>query len=281
MSSRGSSSRLVLLILLAFTIPLGLAACGSDDDSENAQQLTFTTSGDKGSVSVSGVESADTGTAEITLENDAEGPTDLQLIRTEGKETTPEAADALLGTMQGKPLPDWFIAAGGVGETEPGESSTVTQVLEPGTYFAFDTSGDPVAENAASFTVEGDASDAGLEADATVATFEYGFKPDGLVAGNNKVLFDNIGAQPHHIIFAPIKEGSTIEDVEKSIKGGSGPPPIVESESQATAVLDGGQSQLVDVELESGAYALVCFISDRQGGPPHALKGMIQEVDVK
>ena len=34
------------------------------------------------------------------------------------------------------------------------------------------------------------------------------------------------------------------------------------------------------LELRQGRYALVCFLSDRKGGPPHVVKGMVTEVDV-
>ena len=35
------------------------------------------------------------------------------------------------------------------------------------------------------------------------------------------------------------------------------------------------------VELQSGSYALLCFLTDRAGGPPHVVKAkLIQEVKV-
>jgi hypothetical protein len=36
----------------------------------------------------------------------------------------------------------------------------------------------------------------------------------------------------------------------------------------------------VNLDLKPGRYAFYCFISDRQGGPPHAVKGMVAEVEV-
>jgi hypothetical protein len=46
-------------------------------------------------------------------------------------------------------------------------------------------------------------------------------------------------------------------------------------------VIEGGESQLVTADLEPGRYALLCFISDRQGGPPHAVKGMVDELEIE
>ena len=46
-------------------------------------------------------------------------------------------------------------------------------------------------------------------------------------------------------------------------------------------MLEGGEGQLVTLDLKPGRYVLFCFITDRQGGPPHALKGMVDEVEVE
>ena len=62
------------------------------------------------------------------------------------------------------------------------------------------------------------------------------------------------------------------------------PPPTICGTIEngvGTAVIDGGQEQIVNLDLEKGKYALVCFITDRNGGPPHAAMGMIDELDVK
>ena len=46
-------------------------------------------------------------------------------------------------------------------------------------------------------------------------------------------------------------------------------------------MIDGGTKQVAQLELRKGKYALVCFIADRAGGPPHVAKGMLQEVAVE
>ena len=115
---------------------------------------------------------------------------------------------------------------------------------------------------------------------AQVQAFEYSFKTDGLKKGKNTILFENTGAQPHHLVFASIKPGSTIADVKSAFQKPSGRPPI--GNGPSTAVLEGGTGQVVTLNLpKSGKYALLCFLTDRQGGPPHVAKGMVAEVDVK
>jgi hypothetical protein len=69
--------------------------------------------------------------------------------------------------------------------------------------------------------------------------------------------------------------------VRKFFKTEKGKPPVNFQQIQGTSVIDGGTTENVELELKSGKYALVCFISDRAGGPPHAAKGMISEATVE
>jgi hypothetical protein len=265
----------VLCIALAALV---LAACGGESDQELSIELT----GSGKSAKFTTPESADSGVAEITFANDSAAASDMQLIRVEGDRTPEEVVEGLGKAMQGKPFPDWFFAGGGNATLRPGNSATVTQVLEPGTYYALSTAGNgPDPGSLASIEVTGDESDEELEADATVTASEYQFEADGLKAGENEIDFRNVGAQPHHLLISKLIGDATAEDVEKAFKSGGGKPPI-EEKGLATAVIEGGESQVVvDFDLKPGRYALYCFISDRQGGPPHALKGMIDEVEVE
>jgi hypothetical protein len=218
------------------------------------------------------------------LKNDREGDGDLQLIRTEGDHSADEVEKGLEAAMEGKAFPDWFFAAGGIGTTAAGKSQTVTQVLEPGIYYAFNTEGSQGRPDPASIPavkVTGEASDQTVEADQTVDAFEYGFKAERLSSGKTEIAFENTGAQPHHLLAAPLTGDSTAKDVEEAFKSEKGKPPFDEKSFQSTAVLEGGEGQLVTLDLKPGRYVLFCFITDRQGGPPHALKGMVDEVEVE
>lgn len=280
-STGRSPFRIATCLVVAVMAATGLAACG---DSEETQSLTFTLSGEGKGAKISGPSSADTGLAEIILKNDRKGEGDLQLIRAEGDHSAAEVEKGLEAAMEGKAFPDWFFAAGGVGTTAAGKSQTVTQVLEPGTYYAFNTEGsqgNPDPASIPAVEVTGEASDETVEADETVDAFEYGFKADQLTSGKTEIAFDNTGAQPHHLLAASLTGDSTAEDVERAFKSEKGKPPFDEKSFQSTAVLEGGESQLVTLDLKPGRYVLFCFITDRQGGPPHALKGMVDEVEVE
>ena len=280
--SRRKASRLAryaVASLAVIPLTLGLAACG---DSDETQSLTFTLSGDGKAAKLSGPSSADTGLAEITLKNETKREGEAQLIRIEGDHTPEEVTKGLESAMNGQAFPEWFFAGGGVGTTAGGESQTVTQVLEPGAYYAFDTEGgEPSVDSAPVVEVSGEASDETVEADETIDAFDYGFEAEPLSSGKVEVAFDNTGEEPHHLLAAPLTGDNTAEDVERFFETEKGKPPFAEKGFQSTAVIEGGEGQLVDLDLEPNRYVLFCFISDREGGPPHALKGMVDEVEVE
>jgi hypothetical protein len=261
-----------------------LVACGGDDD--EAQTLSFTASGDDRGAAISGPSSAEAGAAEITLTNDGTKEADLQLLRVEGEHSPADVITAAGGAINGKPLPDWFFAGGGVGLTPGGESQTVTQVLEPGTYYAVNTGADgpPDPKTVPAIEVGGDASDDELpDSDATVTSIDYGFETDGAFeAGVNEITFENTGAQPHHIVAERIAEGKTIDDVRGFLANNQGGSPFDQAALDETSVLDAGGSQVTTLNLKPGKYALLCFVSDRQGGPPHSIgRGMLGQIEVE
>lgn len=268
------------LVAVAFAAG-AIAACGSD---EETQELAFTLTTQGKESKITGPQSAETGLAQIALDNQADREGELQLIRVEGDHSAQEVIDALGGIVEGKAFPAWLFAAGGIGAIPAGESSTVTQVLEPGSYFAIDLEGEgpPAAKNVPAIEVTGeDPSEELPEADAVVSAIDYGFETEELSAGTNEIVFDNVGDQPHHMIASPLVGDSTAEDVEQFFKTEKGQPPLEEKGTQATAVLEGGEGQTATVDLEPGRYVLYCFIADREGGEPHVFKGMVDEVEVR
>ena len=272
--------------VVATAAAFALVACGdSDDDSD--QKLSVTLSGDGKAAKFTTPKTAEAGAAEITFKNESDKTADMQLIRIEGDHSGAEVVQALGNAIRGKPFADFFFAAGGIAVIKPGQSATVDQVLEPGTYYAFNTESDfkPDPSTAGVIEVTGDASDAELEADSVVtaedADDEYSFEVDGVEAGKHEILFENAGEQPHHLLISKIKGKATAEDVEKAFKADKGPPPLEEKGSQSTAVIEGGEGQLVTIDLGPGRYAAYCFITDRDGGKPHALKGMVDEFEVE
>jgi hypothetical protein len=279
-----------------------LSGCGDDgDNGDNGDEaagpsvVSLSVSGSDGSYELTAPAKVEAGLAEISLQVDAPETEEheAQLVRVEGKHTLAEALAVLSSDHAGAPTPSWLFAAGGVGSTKGGTTAKVTQILQPGTYYVIDVGegeGDNVpsfAEQGATATIEvtGDAGDAELPAsEATVTAEDYGFITEGLAAGVNRIRFDNTGKERHHILAIPYAKGATLEDVKAFATGNAapdGPPPVDFSRTVATAVLEGGDSQITELDLAPGKYAFVCFISDRAGGPPHAALDMIVEVEIE
>ena len=277
------------LAALMLAAAMAVAACGDDDDDggdgngggqadtpAGAAQLTI-------SETAQGLEVEGTpapGVAEITLQNDGKKPATAQLIRATGGESRKEVEKVYSGAGEGEPIPDWFRAEGGPGTTAPGESSTATLELEEGTYYAVNDEDKP--EVSPAFEVSGDASDAELpETDASVIADDYSFEARGLQAGDSQVVFENAGEEPHHVLALPIVPGKTFEDAERFLKTEKGKPAVNFEKGTFSTVIDGGKTMVIDVALQKGDYALVCFISDRAGGRSHFDKGMISEAAVE
>lgn len=284
-----NSTPLKTLAALA-AIALAGAGCGSDDDEGDGggggqaakpSRLAIELTGSGKNVTFEAPKSVRGGVATIEFTNSSGKRASAQLGYADGGHTGQEAlAAAGAWAEQGKPLPPWAHTAGGTGPVEPGGTATVTQDLPPGEYFVLDVEAESGDESAGFFTVSGEGG-AELPAPASrVDAFEYRFEASGLQAGTTEVLFDNKGKEPHFLEAAPIAQGKTIADVRRFLETEKGQPPIDFERSVATPVIDGGLRQVIELELDGGKYALLCFVPDRKGGPPHAVKGMISEATV-
>lgn len=277
--SRGPvrSSIRIVCIVLALTAVASLVACGGGDSDESAQKLTFTLLGEGEASRFTGPKDADSGPAEITLVNSGKAESQVQLVRVEGKRSDQEVAEALKDAIEGKAIADWFFAAGGVGPVPGGDRRAVTQILRPGTYYPFNSQAGTVKPK---FVVKGEESDAELEADATITAIDYGFETEGLSSGRTEIAYRNAGKEPHQLLITPLLGDSTAEDAERFFKDEKGKAPLDEDAVQSTSVIEGGETQLVTLDLKPGRYVLYCFVGDRQGSEPHVLKGQVDEVEV-
>ena len=264
---------------------LGLAACGDDEEeggggqASQPEKVAFKISGSGRNLKMTAPKSVQGGVVRIEFSNEAQGGHGVQLGYVDDESRTPQEAlrAAAAWGEEGKQLPEWVHLPGGVGTIDSGTTRTVTQELPAGRYFAVDIDSNATAF----FRVSGDGGGELPSAPATVEASEYKFETSGLKAGKNQILVDNIGAEPHFLVAAPIKSGKTIEDVRSFVRNEKGEEPISQQGSFDTAIVDGGVKQVVEGEVRSGTtYALMCFIPDRKGGPPHAVKGMISEATV-
>ena len=235
------------------------------------------------------------GVVELTLKNSDKAPRSAQIVRVEGDRTVDDVLKIV--NAEETKIPDWIQDGGGLAAVKPGQTATATQVLAPGKYAIWDDEGgmDDGPSNSelgakGEFTVTGPATDAQLpERPAKVTATddgkdEYGFEFSGLKAGTNDVRFENTGEELHHALFFPLREGVTLEQATKAFESEEppqGPPPVDFAKGVGTSVIDGDIAQNIKLDLPAGRYAVVCFISDREGGKPHVAQGMIEELEVK
>ena len=268
------------LVLAVLCLPLGVTACGDDDDESGAGPQIFEVQAteDGKETTVTSPDSVEPGAIEIRFSNDGERSHSLQIVQLGDGHTAEEVAEAGASWGEGgAALPEWIRFLGGIGSTKPGGSGIAVVDLPAGDYAAFDIEGNAFSE----FTVEGDEGESLEEVSATVEAVEYEFTATALEAGSQRVLFENNGEEPHHLVAAPMKPGKTQADLEEALRAEDAPAPFVESKGLDTAILSGGERTVVDLRLESGDYALMCFIPDRAGGPPHIAKGMATIVPVE
>lgn len=265
-------------------------ACGDDGNKQaaatpNKLAVTATEAGKQLRLSVP--KSVPAGLVTVELTNTGKAFHEAQLIRLDPGHTPEEALKVI--AAEGAPSPGWIHVAGGTGPAPPGGSSSATQRLRPGNYIVYDApfknEGQGLKFGVAPFKVEGDANGGELpKAAAKIEAYEYGFRVSGLNAGKNTIEFSNTGREPHHVVAVPYKPGATLAEVRKAFKReqGGAEPPLDFENSVYTARIDGGTKQITELDLDKpGKYALLCFVSDRKGGPPHVAQGMIAETTVR
>ena len=289
-----------VLALLAAPALL-LAACGGGDDGgtrattpPQPAKVTVTATASGKQVTFDLPAQLKQGATQLELVNNTKEPAELQIVQLDGGHTLAEFYPAI-ETEEPAPIPTWLHAFGGVGETSPGQTRSVVVDLKAGRYAWFSGTA-PEREGATpqykrggegSFEVTGDASGAQLPATQAqitakeLAPTDYRFEASGFKAGTNQITLTNSGAQLHHVLLAKLNKGAALDQVVQFLSPQKGQPPVDFDASEITAVLDSGGKEVDTVELKSGSDALLCFLTDRAGSPPHVIKAkMIQEVKV-
>jgi len=229
------------------------------------------------------------GVTRLTLVNRGNEMHHAQLVRLEEGKTL---ADFATLPPDGPP-PAWAVLVGGPNAVEPGDSSEVIASLTPGNYalLCFIPSGDHrphmMKGMAASFTVT--RSLGGLapmpKADLTMRLADYAFgNPASIPSGTRHIAVVNDATQPHEVVLFQLAPGKTTTDLAAfaaAIDGQGtfeGPPPG-HLRGGIVGLAPGGTG-MMEVNLEPGSYALICFLPDARDGQPHFMHGMIAPVTV-
>ena len=303
-------SRKAGAVLLALSLVSLLGACGDDDTGDAAdtgESETGEPNGFSVSITAEGISMPDEvvgGIVQVSLENDLGGDATPSFTKVTAGTTEDDFRKAAVGVVSGGPFPDFFEANSGL-ETE---RSTFT--LPEGDYFAWAIPDEPEGEQGAegegapegegpggpppeavilkAFKVTaGEAGDL-PDLEDTITARDYSFDVQ-ITGGADEIVFRNEGPEQWHHAeifgFGDLDPKEVEANLPKLFESGpDSPPPAIfkdfdfdKSEAGSSAVFSPGLGGTTKVKIESGnTYAVVCFISDQTGGPPHAFsKGMI------
>lgn len=143
------------------------------------------------------------------------------------------------------------------------------------------------------------------EADATVTGVDYAFEVGDVAAGDTVEFVNDSTEEAHEMVVMKVTDDSvTLEDIEQLLREDTeGPPPEFLEEAGFAFAMPGETAEQT-VTVDEGRYLLLCFLpqgappeavaemmestsseepempSELQG-PPHALAGMVELIDVE
>jgi plastocyanin len=229
------------------------------------------------------------GLTSITLANEGQEEHQAQVAGLNEGSTFEDLTAALQGNNEVEALGMLSLSGGPTGVV-PGDSGTTASNLAPGQYavLCFVRSPDGVPHFAkgmvAPFEVTGTASTEELPAgDAELTLQDFAFVGlNELDAGEHTISVTNTGPQPHEATLVELADGIEIGDLIPmftSTEPPTGPPPFT-SVGGLTAIMP-NTSATIDVDVEPGNYAWLCFVPDPGSGQPHAALGMIAALTVQ
>jgi len=189
-------------------------------------------------------------------------------------------------------IPPWVYDATWAGGPNPyaGQIDAAVVDVTAGSWFvAFDrqTDGDvqPTDTGVALEVTAGQAAatPAAIAGAVPVNMKEYTFElPASIASGPQIWDMGNTGTQPHFMVLWGVPDGTTMTQVLGTISSFMTGTPAADAlgfddiqDVYDTAFISPGQHSWIQVNLDPGTYAAVCFFSDKETGQPHAMEGMI------
>ena len=109
---------------------------------------------------------------------------------------------------------------------------------------------------------------------------DFAFSAPALSAGRARIIVRNRGHEAHQLFVVPLRRAGTLTQAVEADRRGDRPGRYLAGAGATSAVLYPGERDVMDVRLEAGPYALLCFVPS-QDGTPHAYKGMAREIFVQ
>jgi hypothetical protein len=188
-------------------------------------------------------------------------------------------------------IPAWAYDATWAGGPNPygGQTDGAVVDLTEGSWFvAFDrqTDNDPQPKDTAQtlqVTVGTAATPTAVAGAVQVNMKEYTFEIPASVASGPQIWdMGNTGTQPHFMVLFGVPDGTTMNQVMGTVSSFMTGTPAADAlafedihDVYDSAFISPGQHIWIQVNLDPGTYAAVCFFGDKATGQPHALLGMI------
>jgi hypothetical protein len=225
------------------------------------------------------------------------------IVRLDSGRTVQELVEAYAKAIRTSgPRPKWVTRFGGPGGAVPGDSSSVTQYLEPGSYVWIcpveDSTGSPHFGKGEfkSFVVHaagpgGADRAAAPRADVVIRLMDFSFALDSLQPGRHTVRVENAGVEPHDLVLMKLMPGRSIEDVRTFLNPerarradqAGDPPPSLESlvtGMGGIAAIAPGMEAFFETPITPGEYVLACMAT-APDGRSHIEHGMIRQISVR
>jgi uncharacterized cupredoxin-like copper-binding protein len=283
------------MLLTALAVSILLAACGGDDDQEGTDDAADRPEAEPVVLTIStqefefdAPESVPAGLVEITVSNEGEEPHEVQLMKLHDGVTFDEFFSASKKDRSGLDSLELADAVGGAGSTAgipPGETTTVLNELEPGSYAMVCLVQGHNSEGMIApleVTEAEGAVAAPPETEGEISLSDYQFILPADFSGNGTFEFVNNGPDFHEA--AVYKIDATLDKLQKyldSPKAFRADPPGGEPEPVGgVGGIEPAASAYAEFDLPSGTYVMVCFFPTEEGAP-HAAEGMYTAFEVQ
>jgi hypothetical protein len=226
------------------------------------------------------------------------------IVRLEAGRTARELLDAYAEAIRtSAPRPAWLTRFGGPGGAAPGDTSNVTQFLEPGSYVWIcpveDSAGTPHFSKGefTTFVVRTSSADPAPVAPPaptlSIRLMDYAFAFDAPpTAGHHTIRVQNTGGQGHDLVILKLAPGKTLDDVrlslnpERARRANQRDQPatpldsLVRPGGGGIAAIRPGMEVFFTTTLTPGEYVLVCMAT-APDGQSHMEHGMIQQIRIQ
>jgi hypothetical protein len=284
-----------------------LAACASENDA--ARQKRHVAAPSVVDLSVDGhtfhaPDTLEAGWITFRFANNGDDIHYAHIVRLESGRTAQEVLDAYAEAIRtSAPRPTSLTRFGGPGGAAPGDTSNVTEYLEPGRYVWLcpieDNAGHPHFSKGEFTTFIVRAPDSGAAeraapptSTASIFLEDYSFALDSMLPrGQQTIRVRNTGAQGHDLVMMKLAPGKTAEDVARSMnperarRPGQKDEPaepletLIRPGGGGIAAIHPGMEAFFTTNLTPGEYVLVCMAT-APDGRSHIEHGMVRQIRI-